>query len=569
MRDRTPEEFVAAFNKVGSVKGVARAWDYPWVKTQRLYKAAVDAKLMAPIRQGRKTREELKDPTKASAPKPPSGRVRAIAPTDVPLPASGKINRFLFSCVQNDTLIHEQLWKNIQALMDHYRADPRADQVQLHVARIVYNKNGLAASGWDKARAFERIERYENVRELTWAPETEKFWSDHRLKIAPGLIYCGESNTIPTADRPLSGFESYTGRASGIFPHTKVQLQSIPSMASEGTKINYTTGALTLRNHIQRKAGLKADFHHCYGALLAEVDDEGNWWCRQIISDSAGTIHDLDIKVEDGVVTTGNTVEAIVVGDIHTAILDEECGEIMWGAGGMIDTLRPKHQIFHDLFNMTARNHHEIKDPVRRFQVHTQGQESVESECLQTRSFLEDYAERDWLETVIVNSNHDRAIGRWLKEQDGRIDPINMIFWNNLWRAVLEDCQGKFDVEPNYFALAMKMVGYQGNANFLERDASYVICEDDGGGIELGMHGDEGPNGSRGSANAFARMGRKMVVAHTHQAGITDGVYTVGTMSKLRPVYCHGPGSWSHTNCVIYPNGKRTLVTLWAGRYRA
>jgi hypothetical protein len=167
----------------------------------------------------------------------------------------------------------------------------------------------------DKKRAFERIAGIERrSEEIKWAPEIDNYHSDERLEIAPGLVWCGEQNIIPTAERPLRGLEVYTGRKSGIIPHVKIAMESIPSSKHAPTKFNYTTGTVTQRNYIQRKAGLKAQFHHCYGALLVEVDADGNWFCRQINADSDGMIYDLDICVHGKVLTTGNNVEAITWG---------------------------------------------------------------------------------------------------------------------------------------------------------------------------------------------------------------------------------------------------------------
>ena len=48
-----------------------------------------------------------------------------------------------------------------------------------------------------------------------------------------------------------------------------------------------------------------------------------------------------------------------------------------------------------------------------------------------------------------------------------------------------------------------------------------------------------------------------------------DGVYQVGTSSRLKLEYNSGPSSWLHTHCCIYPNGKRTLITIIDGQWRA
>lgn len=88
-------------------------------------------------------------------------------------------------------------------------------------------------------------------------------------------------------------------------------------------------------------------------------------------------------------------------------------------------------------------------------------------------------------------------------------------------------------------------------------------------GIEVGSHGHVGPNGSRGSVKSQARIGMKSVIGHSHSPGIRDGAYQVGTSSRLNLEYVRGPSSWLHTHCVIYANGKRTLINIINGEWRA
>ena len=98
---------------------------------------------------------------------------------------------------------------------------------------------------------------------------------------------------------------------------------------------------------------------------------------------------------------------------------------------------------------------------------------------------------------------------------------------------------------------------------FLPRDDSYLIE-----GIEVGFHGDQGPNGARGNARSFARVGVRTVVGHSHSPGIYGTCYQVGTSSRLKLEYNKGPSSWLNTHCIIYPNGKRSLVSIINGKWR-
>lgn len=560
----TPSEFVEEYGRHGSIKAVTRGTGTPYHTVRKAYLEAVSSGLFPRLNVGRKSMGQIEEQIK-----PPvmEGRLRALRTTKKDMPAKGKVKRYLFSCAQNNTNLHDGFWENLLSLRDHYDAE-------LHVSRFAYVKEGFGAIG-DKSASFayamdplRKKEDGEKYR-MYFDERLDPYLSDERLEIAPGLVWCGEMNILPTAVRPLSGMDNYTGRKSAIFPHVKIALESIPTMKDHATKFNYTTGTVTLRNYIQRKAGLKAEFHHCYGALLVEVDDEGNWFCRQINGDSEGTIYDLDVRVHEGDVTTGNRVEAITWGDSHALRRDYD---VQYMAENMMEFLRPKYQFLHDVLDFRSRNHHEQRDPFKLYEKYVNEEDNVRDEVGLTMDYVSAMAEAAGPEcqTVVVDSNHDRALERWLREADWRSDPKNMIFYMESSLAKLKAAERR---EP--FHMMTHWWGTLGNCRvsssvcFLDEDHSFIICPDANGGIECGMHGHLGPNGRRGNISSFARMGRKANVAHDHSSCIYDGLYRAGTSSKLDLGYNRGPSSWSHSHIVTYRNGKRSIVTMWNNKWRA
>lgn len=551
----TLKQFVKAYKKHGSLKAVARQEGMTWYSVRKLYLQAVSEALMDPLPVGRKTKNESKNPEPTM-----EGRVQSIETQEFTVPKKG-VKRYLFSSAQNNTPLHSGLWENLLALAAHYNA-------RVQVARFTYVKSGLGASG-DKASFHQGVKMptlYEGDT-LVWDERLAGYVNDDRCEIAPGLIWCGEQNILPTAVRPLSGYETYTGRASGIFPHVKFAMESVVSAKHEPTKFNFTTGTLTQRNYIQRKAGLKAEFHHCYGALLVEVDSNGDWWCRQINADSEGTIYDLDVKVEHGKVTTGNRVEAITWGDIHVTGLSEEVYDL---SSDMMDFLNPKYSFYHDILDFRSRNHHERKDPFRRLERFVKQQDDVGYEVCSTMVYMANRCV-NWPNTqhIVVDSNHDRALERWLRESDWREDPANMQFFMESALAKIKaiNNQEQFHMMQHWWDEMVEDA--PDNITFLDEDESFVLCHDRQGGIEAGMHGHLGPNGRRGSPAAFAKMGRKANTGHTHQAGIFEGVYTAGCSCELDQGYNVGPSSWSWSHIITYENGKRAIVTMWNGKWKA
>jgi hypothetical protein len=177
--------------------------------------------------------------------------------------------------------------------------------------------------------------------------------------------------------------------------------------------------------------------------------------------------------------------------------------------------------------------------------------------------------QRDDCRSVVVASNHNDALLRWLKETDPRQDAVNLETWCELnleWHRSIGRHESGFDLFR--YALARHDPTLLEDIVFVPRNGSYRICQDRGG-IECGMHGDEGPNGARGSALNLNKVSVRLSVGHAHSAQVLDGVHVVGLCGKMDQGYNSGPSGWSHTQGITYANGKRTLVTVLDGKYRA
>lgn len=464
------------------------------------------------------------------------------------------VRRLIFSCAQNDTPVHAPTWRNLQAIAAHYGAE-------IHISRFVYDTSTHSDS--------EKPNKRPTDEDRSWASVLTPFLCDERMLVTKGLEFCGELQILPTARRPLSGFDSYTGRNSCIIPHVKSAMQSVASGKHEGAKLMFTTGTVTKRNYIQKKAGQLAQFHHSFGGLLVEIDSNGTWFCRQLCASESGVIYDLDVRAANGVVTTGHRVEAIVWGDCHVRQQDPTVTRLAWGEGGMLDTLRPRHQFFHDILDFYSRNHHEIDNGRKRFERFC-GQpedDDVGLELLEAARALTDRS-RDWCKSVVVASNHHAALTRWLDTADYREDPRNARLFLRLQDRFYEAIE-KRDKSFDVFEHAMRAYGAPLDIKFLREDEQYIICPDANGGIDCGMHGHLGVNGGRGSVLGFARMGRKSIIGHGHSAGRWDGLDVAGVSGLTAQSYCRGPSSASHTHVVAYRNGKRALVTMYGKAWRA
>jgi hypothetical protein len=459
---------------------------------------------------------------------------------------------FVFTSAQSCTALNQPFFDALLRYCD-------AREAELHVSRFTYNKETYGSKSIKPGSA-----EASDGDEVWFDPQISPYISDVSLQVTPDLIFCGELNILPTRINPLSSFKNYTRTASGIIPHAKMCMESVPTMKNDPAKFLYTTGTVTARNYIQKAAGQVADFHHVFGALVVEVDDNGTWWARQLNADKSGGFYDLGAYWTEAGRYSYETlrVHAITHGDIHMDKLERDLVPAVWGAGGIVDTLQPREQFFHDTIDFSPRNHHNIKDPHFLHAQHVQGKSSVEREFAAAGSFLSYVAYRPWSTHFIVVSNHDQALGIWLRNTSALTDPENVRFWHqqNTW-CYTEREAGNVP-HPFTHALTEHLSSqFMQSCVFLQEDDSYKIL----GEIEGGLHGHLGPNGARGSPKNLRTVG-KANTGHTHSAGITEGVYTAGVYGKLDMGYNTGLSSWSHSLIVTYANAKRTILTIKDGK---
>lgn len=504
------------------------------------------------------TFDEFRTAAGLSAPKDmAAGKERAESRKEA-LPEPGKIKRYILTSAQNNTYVHKMFWANLKAMAKHYDA-------KIMVGTFSYNQNafGKLAVKNNTAKPTEK--------ELWFDPQIEEYITDCRIELAPSLFWCGEMNIQPTDENPLSGLESYAHGASAVFPHTKIEMRSIPVPEGTPVKFNYTTGTVTLMNYIQKKMGLKAEHHHRYAFLIVEVDSEGNWWVRQVAARKNGrVIQDLNVLAVDGEIEeTSAPVEAITWGDLHATNAQPE---VVAASLKMLDQLHPRYQFLHDVMEGVSINRHYIKNaPVPHLYFHRwlRGLHRVEDELKCTKKVIEQYL-RPWCQTVAPDANHDaKWIEYWLNKYDYRYDPANAELFLRLQLFMYEQIRlGKFPKGVNLMQHVMENeTGLRpGSVKFLLPDESFTVGE-----VECGQHGHLGPDGKFGSPANLSKLGKKMTTAHTHSTGIYHGLYVGGTSSRLTAGwdYTVGPSSWSWSHVIQYKNGQRTVLTMRLVKGRA
>lgn len=443
--------------------------------------------------------------------------------------------RFIISWCQAETKINESLLSNMEAYSKFIDAS-------IHIIAGRYkNPTSLSTS--------ESIKDKEKNKSLSWDKRVIPYLDANRHNIHPNLCIVSDLKIQPTASTPLSGLNSLTGIESCVIGHPRVALKSLPIVDGYPNKLLLTTGSVSLENYTDTKSGVKGGFHHTYGFVVVELDGE-EFHIRQVASDIEGSFYDLNYFVKDSIVQEHQEASAIVFGDLHLGETNSRALEASFKLTN--DLGCSDNVILHDVFNGHSISHHEKGLPFELLKREENGSDSLLNEITEMKEFFKTYLDYNF---VVVRSNHDVFLDRWLNTNDWRFNN-NKKAYLALASMIVADESGK-GVIP---VILNKLVE---NAYGLGINESYNVK-----GIECGLHGHQGVNGSRGGILQFKNLNVKTITGHSHSPCIEDGAYVVGTLTELRVGYNNGPSSWMHANCVIYPNGKRQLVIINRNNYK-
>jgi hypothetical protein len=468
---------------------------------------------------------------------------------------------FLITWAQNNTKVHRQFFYNLKKYAEYLNAD-------IHVIAGRYkNPNSLSA--------YKKIDE-------KWSKIVSPYLDANRHKLHKNIWIMSDIKIQPTAINPMSGMEALSRNNSCIFGHPKVHFQVIPTINSENPKVILTTGACTIKNYTDSKAGKKGEFNHQLGFCILEIHDEETFYVRQVTADENGDFIDLNKKVyfkgniikkkvndesyyesffEDDdyefngefVVETIKEVECCVMGDIHCGKEDKK---VVNETFNMFKKLKPNTVVLHDIFDGYSISHHDAKDPFIQYSNEFHNKNSLKDELDYMLKFLDKF--KKIKNVVIVRSNHDDFLDRWLKNSDWKKQPTpkNYKLYMEMSKILME----QYEKNPNYVKGVIPEIINNKYPNYitLARDDSFKIK-----GWELGMHGDKGINGARPNVNSFRKLNTRLIVGHSHSPERKDGVIVVGTSTKKKLGYNVGPSSWANAHAIIHPNGKAQLILFF------
>lgn len=397
-----------------------------------------------------------------------------------------------------------------------------------------------------------------------WDPAIVPYLYDQRKKLNANLVLVGDVKVQPTASSPLTGFESLTGAESCIIGHPKMQFRSVPAPTGRYPKILSTTGSVTRPSFTDSKAGALGKFHHFLGALLVEIDGK-RFHLRQVNADRrTGAFTDLATEYTPAGARLAPPALGVVFGDTHARFADPVVDVATFGPGGLVETIDAQTLVFNDLFDGYACNPHHLGNPFIAAAKYHAALGSVRSEVEHAVEFVRQRSAGR--RAVIVPSNHDNFLSRWVTSTDWRSSPANAAFYLETAQAMLASTRmtagGAVYADP--FKHWVDRLKGSAQIRALTADESFRLAD-----IECGLHGDRGPNGARGSLKNLSRLGARVISGHSHTPGIQEGHYQTGTSTPLRLEYTSGPSSWQNCHCVVYASGARALILFIDGAWRA
>lgn len=363
-----------------------------------------------------------------------------------------------------------------------------------------------------------------------------------RVSIMPTKIQATTSNPLPPR---LAGL---TKGRHVIFGHPQLAMKTVPTLHGEA-KVMWSTGAVTKPHYSDTLAGTLGAFHHGLGGVIVQIRGD-DILMREVTWDGTGFMDLETYYTANGADGKFRAPLALVMGDIHVRLTDDRIMESTFGEDSIFGFLGHQRIVLHDLPDFRTINPHEWQNQLTRAALSTVGRTDLRAEVEDIAKWVNDLPTAP--EVIVVRSNHDEFLTRWLQGGEKNVEPHNRLLYHQLSARMLEhhEAHGEFPITLEE-ALKGKL---SRDVRFLRFDESFRIA-----GVEMGQHGHLGPNGARGSIINYARLATRTIVGHTHSPGIWQGCYQVGHSAVPRHGYNVGPSGWWNAHTTLHFNGQRQM----------
>jgi hypothetical protein len=389
--------------------------------------------------------------------------------------------------------------------------------------------------------------------------DVKKYLTADNIHVGTEIVILGTAKLGTNLENPLRSLDAFSKGKTVVFGHPQVQLKTLPRKSEMYPPIMTTTGSVSIPKYTENKTAQKANFNHSYSALFISKNGQH---LRHLNFDGEG-FYDIGKYYTEESVSDENKISAIVTGDEHVMFYNKGVFEATYGSGGIVETLKPDYIVRHDVLDCYSISHHHHNNVFIKYGKRLANIDSIQEELNVTLDFIENTTPPS-SQSVIVPSNHNSHLLRWLNECNPKHDMVNAKIYHQLMYLMLDNLKvdDNVPVYPDPFALYGKLKKTSDNVRFLSTDDNFIVE-----GIDLNNHGDLGINGTRGSRIQYNQLPLKTIIGHSHSPGIEKGSYQVGTSSDLRLDYNKGLSTWHHCHCLVYPNGKRQLIFIVDGKW--
>jgi len=351
---------------------------------------------------------------------------------------------------------------------------------------------------------------------------------------------------------PTTGLARFGQRnTSVIFASPKQSLEYVPVSNNRLPHALISTGAITHPNYqtetyLSQRTAYIAEHDHVMGGLIVELENDELFHFRHVQFNKDGSFTDLGTRYYPNGTSKFFPILNLTLGDRHVT---STCPVVSSVTDEMIDYLKPKNIVLHDVFNGTSINHHLLKKPITKAKSSFM---TLREEGDLVKADIEHLANHTSIDNIyIVKSNHDEWIDRYLEEFRFQFDTVNL-------ELSLELALAKIRGED----VLSKLVNTKNKkVKFLKRDQDLIF-----NGVQYGCHGDYMHGGM--SYDMIEKAYGMACVGHKHTAGKRRGVSIVGTSTELREDYAKGPISWTNTHEVHNQDGSRQLINIIDGKYK-
>ena len=441
------------------------------------------------------------------------------------------------ACVQNKTTVDQVVWR----AMKFYA---KKNNLKIILIPIFYSNT-------------QRMTPEQNGEEIHFEPRLMQYMFNGVMTLGDWEIR-GDIKIRVTTPNPLNTIHPLSRGNNMIAPSTQRHLVSIPTIGEKDAKIAMSTGALTKPNVSETSLGSRAKFNHFTGfTVVHESSEKGTYLARQIPV-SGGRFYDLGIcydpkknKIDK------RPVKGYKMGDLHFATLHNgKINATLTGKRSFARTVGIVELVLDDVFDGESCDNH-LKSPFEKLGLYQANKLDISEEIRRTFKFAYGIRQLDYIEKVSqAYSNHDTRVRRWMEAVDWREDQVNAEFYLS---SALDMVQNQ-KYQTNFGVKGVDPLKNWVLKHWPEYWIDYLDPGHQIGNYVVGMHGDVGSNGSRGSLNQFAKMSFKCIVGHTHSPGINCGAIQVGQSVGYSASYTSYLGSWSFMDAIISADGNAQMV---------